>query len=74
MPRAGFLKIVPAVLAWLNKERSAVRVWRRRLAGRESVAMMTSELPRVFRTGNPAVIYAAACNSSSSSMTSCGVL
>jgi hypothetical protein len=32
------------------------------------------ELPRVFRTGNSAVIYAAACISSSSSMTSCGVL
>jgi hypothetical protein len=32
------------------------------------------ELPRVFRTGNFAVIYAAACISSSSSMTSCGVL
>ena len=33
-----------------------------------------TELPRVFRTGNSAVIYAAACISSSSSMTSCGVL
>ena len=32
------------------------------------------ELPRVFRTGNPVTIYAAACISSSSSMTSCGVL
>ena len=33
-----------------------------------------TELPRVFRTGNPVTIYAAACISSSSSMTSCGVL
>ena len=32
------------------------------------------ELPRVSRTGNFANIYAAACISSSSSMTSCGVL
>jgi hypothetical protein len=32
------------------------------------------EPPRVFRTGNPVAIYAAACISSSSSMTSCGVL
>ena len=38
------------------------------------VAAMDFELPRVFRTGNSAVIYAAACISSSSSMTSCGVL
>jgi hypothetical protein len=36
--------------------------------------LTTRELPRVFRTGNSAVIYAAACISSSSSMTSCGVL
>jgi hypothetical protein len=32
------------------------------------------ELPYVSRTGNFANIYAAACISSSSSMTSCGVL
>jgi hypothetical protein len=36
--------------------------------------LMLDELPRVFRTGNPVTIYAAACISSSSSMTSCGVL
>ena len=38
------------------------------------LAVLGAELPRVFRTGNSAVIYAAACISSSSSMTSCGVL
>src|SRR6267378_5403995 len=42
MPRAGSRKIVPAVLAWLNKERRAVRVCRRRLPDRGSVAVMTS--------------------------------
>ena len=41
---------------------------------RVSTAAVCRELPRVFRTGNSAVIYAAACISSSSSMTSCGVL
>src|SRR6266852_5926458 len=35
---------------------------------------MPDELPRVFRTGNPVITYAAARISSSSSMTSCGVL
>jgi len=33
-----------------------------------------TELPHVSRTGNPSTIYAVACISSSSSMTSCGVL
>src|SRR6266851_6064382 len=42
MPRAGSAKIVPAVLAWLNSDRNAVRVRRRRLPGRGSVAVMTS--------------------------------
>ena len=37
-------------------------------------AVWHPELPRVSRTGNPVTIYAAACISSSSSMTSCGVL
>jgi hypothetical protein len=39
-----------------------------------SSAEYETELPRVFRTGNAATIYAAASISSSSSMTSCGVL
>ena len=43
-------------------------------AARASVLAAFTELPRVFRTGNSAVIYAAACISSNSSMTSCGVL
>ena len=38
------------------------------------LATRRSEPARVFRTGNPVTIYAAACISSSSSMTSCGVL
>ena len=46
-----------------------------RTAGKRGVSLGRGvELPRVFRTGNSAVIYAAACISSSSSMTSCGVL
>ena len=49
---------------------------RRHLAGFAGLGReeLLPELPRVFRTGNSAVIYAAACISSSSSMTSCGVL
>src|SRR5450755_458603 len=42
MPRAGSRKIVPAVLAWRNSDRKAVRVWRRLLPDRGSVAVMTS--------------------------------
>jgi hypothetical protein len=38
------------------------------------VPCLGGKLPRVFRTGNHVTIYAAACISSSSSMTSCGVL
>ena len=45
-----------------------------RPAGGAGAVGCVTELPRDFRTGKPVIIYAAACISSSSSMTSCGVL
>jgi hypothetical protein len=53
MPRAGSRKIVPAVLAWLNRERRAVRVCRRRLPDRGSVAVMTSPAVTSRRLEHP---------------------
>ena|SRR6185437_7785312 len=41
-PRVGSRKMVPAFLQWPNRERRAVRVWRRLLAGRGRVAVMMS--------------------------------
>src|SRR5437762_789235 len=41
-PVVGSRKMVPVFLQWLDRDRRAVRVWRRRLGGRGVVAAMTS--------------------------------
>ena len=68
------LEAVQAFVPWYASMQGAAGYKSQASAIACECARLAALTPRVFRTGNPVTIYAAACISSSSSMTSCGVL